>query len=939
MAGERAQMIVRIAANLEELKRNLAEGRSSIETTTAGMQKLASSLDGSKLEQRAHNITAAINSIGGATKLTDAEAARHLKTLDSWIAKADRLGKEVPADILKTRDALAKVPQPLNETDQLLGKIWTGLKSAAGLMGVAFSAQAVIGFAGKVFDTASNIHDMALKLGISAEAVQGFKFAAEQAGSSLDAVGTAITKMNQHLAEGDKATVGALRAAGLGFHAIRAMKPEDAFLAITDAVARIPDPMEQSRVALALFGKGAAELLPAIKEGFREAADSATKMSNETVNSLEAAQDAWTKLGNTVVIVSGTMIAHTMTAAKEITSSWASAALFAENVIKFGPAIAFTMTQASDAAKKASAVLTEAQKASIKHLVEIGNTAKAIGESGVFGEASEAARKYAESLKVAAPQIHRTKEEQDALNKAAREAAAAIKTQTDAIDVFRAAEVPLMVELRAVVDLMQKKGMSVGQIATALHVSEIQVKNYTESMKALRDMGEKTIPLLTEHWKHHGDALKNVTDVNGDLTKGYVPLINANLAAAKAGLWPTEVADRAKVLAEALDDVGFKMGDVVTVWQRANSAFGDVATILNAIPGKIAEIGAMAARAGQAIMKNLAEGNVWGAVVAGVTAAVGIIGKLFGGATEYEKRMKKAAEETVKLQGELVTSHKNMQQLILDADMVGINIREAFKWKDPEALKNIIGEMDEKTRLLNDAMKEYGFTWEDTAARFRGAKLAQLFEELFAKTEILKGAGIDYSEILSRQAMQYSDLVDSAIRTGTEIPASMRPVLEDLVAMGKLVDENGVAFTDLSSIPFAETMTQGFTKVVDKLDELIEKITNGVGGALEDIGRKVYTPRITPYVENPEGGPPIEYGGPQAAGGDYVVTRPTMFLAGEAGPERVTFSGANRAYSGGGGAAVIEVHSHTYVDGRHVKETVERHQVNDLKDRARLGRR
>jgi hypothetical protein len=37
-----------------------------------------------------------------------------------------------------------------------------------------------------------------------------------------------------------------------------------------------------------------------------------------------------------------------------------------------------------------------------------------------------------------------------------------------------------------------------------------------------------------------------------------------------------------------------------------------------------------------------------------------------------------------------------------------------------------------------------------------------------------------------------------------------------------------------------------------------------------------------------------------AAGGDFMVTRPTMFLAGEAGPERATFSGAGNAGSSSG---------------------------------------
>lgn len=198
-----------------------------------------------------------------------------------------------------------------SETKKISGTVSgvaSSLKGFAATVGVAFTAQAVVGFIGHVLDAASQIKDLSTQLGISTDAVQGFKFAAEQSGSSLDAVGTAIQKMNQNLSAGEKSTIGALTKAGLKFDDIRQMRPEDAFLEIADAIQKIPDPMTQAEVALRLFGRGAAELLPGIKEGFREAAEGASKMSAETIRDLEAAQDAWTALWNGVTIASGGII-------------------------------------------------------------------------------------------------------------------------------------------------------------------------------------------------------------------------------------------------------------------------------------------------------------------------------------------------------------------------------------------------------------------------------------------------------------------------------------------------------------------------------------------------------------------------------------------------------------------------------------------------------
>jgi len=58
-------------------------------------------------------------------------------------------------------------------------------------------------------------------------------------------------------------------------------------------------------------------------------------------------------------------------------------------------------------------------------------------------------------------------------------------------------------------------------------------------------------------------------------------------------------------------------------------------------------------------------------------------------------------------------------------------------------------------------------------------------------------------------------------------------------------------------------------------------------------------------VQSPLGSSGPAFGGAQANGGDYLVTRPTLFLAGEAGPERATFSPVGGG--GGGGGINIEI--------------------------------
>lgn len=380
--------------------RSFETGAHKVETS---LNKMVDSFSGRKIISEAELAVRAVNEIGGASKLTESEQRKLNATVTEALAKYKALGFEAPPDMLRLADATKQVERETGKIPGSLKGITSSLSGIAGAFGIAFSVGAIVSFGKSVFDSASKIHDMAEQLGISAEAVQGFGFAAEQSGSSLDAVGTAITKMNRNLAEGDKSTIKSLRAAGLQLQDIRSMKPEDAFLAIADAIQKIPDPMVQSQVAMQLFGRSAAELLPAIKEGFRGAADAADKMSEDTINELEAAQDAWDKLEKKVTIVTGNMIAHTINAVNGITGSLQKFASFVENSFKFGVGQAFTIVDATEAVggkKDTNLGATEQQRQAFQKSQEAAEKlAKA------QDDAAAAARRHGEAIRELADRL------------------------------------------------------------------------------------------------------------------------------------------------------------------------------------------------------------------------------------------------------------------------------------------------------------------------------------------------------------------------------------------------------------------------------------------------------------------------------------------------------------------------------------------------------
>ena len=112
---------------------------------------------------------------------------------------------------LRTMEGAAGTTTSAFKTAETATGQWgSALVSLAGAFGVAFSVNAVKNFALGVIETGAAVGDMAQKLGISAEAVQRFGYAADQSGASIGTVDRAIKAMNENLAVGSTSTVQAL---------------------------------------------------------------------------------------------------------------------------------------------------------------------------------------------------------------------------------------------------------------------------------------------------------------------------------------------------------------------------------------------------------------------------------------------------------------------------------------------------------------------------------------------------------------------------------------------------------------------------------------------------------------------------------------------------------------------------------------------------------
>jgi len=279
---------IRWADNTDQLRANLKEGLNQIEATKAAADRMTQSLGGSKLMAAAHNFAAAVQQIGGVEKLTNAERERGNALLDKAIEKYRVLGQTAPKAL---RDLAAATKQSSTQAFVLSDALASiGLSLGAGA-GAAVGSGLVLGVrhALELSDALSKLSD---RTGITATGLQRLDAIARPSGNTLEQIADGINRFQRNLIDGSGETASALGRIGLSFRELESLGADEQFIAIAKGIQSIKDPAEQAFVAMQLFGKAGAELLPSLKAKVDELADSTFKMSDRAVKAWDDVGDA-----------------------------------------------------------------------------------------------------------------------------------------------------------------------------------------------------------------------------------------------------------------------------------------------------------------------------------------------------------------------------------------------------------------------------------------------------------------------------------------------------------------------------------------------------------------------------------------------------------------------------------------------------------------------
>ncbi len=160
----------------------------------------------------------------------------------------------------------------------------------------------------KTADLGDEFKDLSQRTGIAVETLSGFKLAADKSGTSIAGFATGMRGLSRVMADaagGGKETREAFESIGVSVtDAAGNLRPlEEVMLDVADRFKDMPDGAEKSALAMRLFGKSGAELIPMLNMGRKGLEENAAQMrkfgivTREEAEAGDAFNDAMTDLG------------------------------------------------------------------------------------------------------------------------------------------------------------------------------------------------------------------------------------------------------------------------------------------------------------------------------------------------------------------------------------------------------------------------------------------------------------------------------------------------------------------------------------------------------------------------------------------------------------------------------------------------------------------
>jgi hypothetical protein len=701
---------------------------------------------------------------------------------------ARELEIQITAETSQADQALARVESELGKVESAAGKAGTALDKNSDALKDNADASAhaarqgqlltdvlmkyagptvILAAAKKTLDFADSVGELAQKTGFSIEMVQKLGNVAKNSGSSFQQISSSMSQLQKRLVEGNKGATEAIKGLGLSVEGLLKLNPDEQFVAIAKAVGGIEDPAKRAQAAMALFGRAGADLIPTMIEVKDNALDTAAALDEAFVKAGGKAQGEIDTLIDKVKSLGMAFILLPTTIQNAIGNYAANSPIG-----QYFAAIRTMLGMEGTGAPVLPGITPQTN-------APLAPGGDPFAPGGVGGQ----------SLSFV----------EDQLTDAVKENIAARKKNT------KAAEELALAEFEAGALNQRLRGNEWASTARGGMFGPLWGQN-------IPGIGpESTFP----GWATPMDPLKNSMNLGG----------GANWTGTGAWMLRQPVQSSTEALGNVPTASGGWFSKLFS--GKAGSVLG---AGLGMLPGLIPGLSGRGASVGGSA------GSLIGSLVGGPLAPIlgpiggflgGAVGKLFG-KSEHAK-VNDQRDEFVAAAGGINELNRKAQEAGLTLD----RLLSAKKVKDfqsaVEELNGAFQDQEADQQRLAVAMEKYGLSIKDMGQAFKQTETNKGFKELGEDFRVLIGAGAEFNKVAEKMAPEFGALIHTAIETGTTVPRELEPILKKMIEMGVLTDKNGDKFTDLTQIPFAESMTAGFEKVVKAIEKLSAAI-QGVAG-------------------------------------------------------------------------------------------------------------
>lgn len=746
----------------------------------------------------------------------------------------------IAADISGLQDGVNRAARSTEKLEGLATKV-------AGAFAGMFTVSAAIGFGKALLDDADALVKLSDKTGVSITGLQRFQVAGDDAGNTVDELTSAITKMEDKLAGGDRSAVAALQKLGLSLEDLKTLNPENQFIAISDAIRKIQDPAQQVAIAMDLFGRQGAEILPTLKRGFDDVKGAAVGMSEDTARELDAIGDSLSK-------------------------AWRTTKGFAADAVVFLANIRFWQNPIGQARHQVELFNDELER--MAQNIKSAPKLPSIGELQV--------------PKSDDPRVQRAaKEDEDALNRliAARKRAAE--------DAKRAVE-----DLRKTLESLNNVhigSVDLDQLADQIFEAE---KRTVELREVLLKIDTSTLRTTADNFRDLGIQ---IDDIRESLFEEFGSRFEAEFV---GPIW--DGVEAVKSLGARLKDVAStSLGGLNDIFQRAFEGGGGVTGAIKSFATNFATgLLDMIPVIGPYISQFA------GAIVAGVS-------KLFGGLFGDREHMR-----VNDMRDEFVDAAGGLDELNKRAHDAGLTLDHFLHAKTVEDYTAAVNELNaafDRLDSVRSGAHEFGLSRTELSEAERNAH--EIFdymqqsgeytaEQLEAAYYAWQKAMADAGNVAAQEWIKVHDGVISGATAANKAIDDLTRKRDGLAA--SIADEADEAVKGSIQLGIEAQIAALDAQVAQQKSEIekqAEEAAETIEKELNDINPDTVTIEyeyrmhgdLPPWMRDfPSGEVPEPI--PMALGGSGMVTKPTLFLAGEYGPEQFAFSGGGQRFSESGTA-------------------------------------